>query len=188
MQRTRIRASEKKLRELILLISEWSQDDPKFGAIKLTKLLFYCDFSAYLTYGNPITGQKYFALPEGPAPRQMVPITAKMKKSEELAYQEFSYFGYQQKRPIALRSANVSEFTAEQIMLVKRTVGKFWNMNAAEISGQSHLFLGWEIARKKETIPYSTALVGRRTPTPEEQRRGLKLQSLAEKHLGHARA
>jgi len=31
----RIRPNDAKLRELILIISEWSQADPKFGAIKL---------------------------------------------------------------------------------------------------------------------------------------------------------
>ena len=41
--------SDEKLRELIVLISEWSQADPKFGAIKLNKLLFHADFSSFLT-------------------------------------------------------------------------------------------------------------------------------------------
>jgi hypothetical protein len=44
-----IRPNDAKLRELILLISEWCQADPKFGAIKLNKLLFHADFSAFLT-------------------------------------------------------------------------------------------------------------------------------------------
>jgi len=36
--------NDDKLRELILLIAEWCQADPKFGAIKLNKLLFHADF------------------------------------------------------------------------------------------------------------------------------------------------
>jgi len=47
-----------------LLIPEWSLQGSKFGAINLNKLLFNCDFSAILTFGKPITGQEYFALPE----------------------------------------------------------------------------------------------------------------------------
>jgi len=53
-----------KPRGLILLIPEWSLQGSKFGAINLNKLLFNCDFSAILTFGKPITGQEYFALPE----------------------------------------------------------------------------------------------------------------------------
>jgi hypothetical protein len=58
---------------MILLIAEWCQADPKFGAIKVNKLLFHADFSAFLTHGEPITGQEYFKLPQGPAPRLLKP-------------------------------------------------------------------------------------------------------------------
>jgi len=98
---SRFRPSDEKLKELILLISEWSQPDPKFGAIKLNKLLFHCDFSSYLTYGEAITWQEYFALRQGPAPRRLKLVTEKMKRNEELAYKEEPYFGHIQKRPIA---------------------------------------------------------------------------------------
>jgi len=181
--RHRIQPDDTKLRELILLISEWSQSDPKFGAIKLNKLLFHCDFSAFLTFDHPITGQEYFALPQGPAPRRLKPITERMLKKGELAYKEVSYYGHAQKRPIALRAADLSMFSGDEVKLVKQTIEKFWKMSATEISDQSHIFLGWKVAREKEVIPYSTALVGHRRPTQEERKRGLALQSLAEGHL-----
>jgi hypothetical protein len=182
-----IRANDGKLRELILLISEWSQADPKFGAIKLNKLLFHSDFSAYLTLGTPVTGQEYFALPQGPAPRRLKFITESMKKQEELAYKEVLYFGHIQKRPVPLRSPDLSAFTTAELNLVHQTIEKFWNLSATEISDQSHIFLGWKVAKERETIPYSTAFVGRRPPTPRERERGLQLQGLAEQRLKHAR-
>ena len=77
------RPDDAKLRELILLISSLSEGDPTFGAVKLNKLLFHCDFSAYLTYGRPITGQEYFALKQGPAPRRLLPITKRMQARQE---------------------------------------------------------------------------------------------------------
>lgn len=187
MGRKGIRPSDDKLRELILMIAEWSQADPKFGAIKLNKLLFHCDFLAFLTFGEPITGQEYFALPQGPAPRHLKPVTEKMKRKEELAYKDVPYYGHMQKRPVALRSPNLSMFSAAEVNLVRQTVEKFWDQSATEISDQSHLFLGWKVARKSETIPYSTALVGRRQPTKREREDGLALQALAEKHLREQR-
>jgi hypothetical protein len=183
MKRKKKRPDDEKLRELILLISEWSQSDPKFGAIKLNKLLFHSDFSAFLTFGEPITGQDYFALPQGPAPRRLKPVTEKMKKEEELAYKNVPYHGYTQQRPLALRTADVSAFTPQEIKLVHQTVQKFWTMSATEISDHSHLFLGWKVAREGEVIPYSTALIGRRGPTEQERRNGLELQEIAEEHL-----
>ena len=135
--------------KLILLISEWSAADKRFGAIKLNKLLFHCDFSAYLTYGKPITGQEYFALKQGPAPKRLKAITEEMKKKEDLAYQNVPYYGRVQQRPIALRSANVSVFSAQEVKLIHQTVQRFWDKNATEISEESHLFLGWRVAKEK---------------------------------------
>lgn len=178
-----ISPDDDKLRELILLIAEWSAADPKFGSIKLNKLLFHCDFSAYLTYGAPITGQEYFALKQGPAPRRLVPITEQMKKKEELAYQNVTYYGYRQKRPIALRQANVGVFSSRDVYIVRQTVQRFWAKSATEISDESHLFLGWKVAQERETIPYSTALIGNRPPTQNEREHGLTLDELAESHL-----
>lgn len=181
--RRAIAPNDQKLKELILLLAEWCQADPKFGAIKLNKLLFHADFSAFLTYDAPITGQEYFKLPQGPAPRRLKAITESMIKKGEFAWQEISYFGKIQKKPIALRPADPSKFSGTEVNLIRQTVEKFWKMSAAEISDQSHLFLGWEAAHMRETIPYTTALVSRRTPTDYERKRGIRLQGLAEKHL-----
>lgn len=183
MQHREIRPNDAKLRELILLVAEYCQKDPRFGAIKLNKLLFHADFCAFLTHGEPITGQQYFALKQGPAPRRLKPITESMKKKGELAYQDVLYFGRLQKRPVALRSPNVSLFSGVEINLVRQTVERFWDLTATEISDQSHLFLGWKVARLGETIPYNTALVSRRLPTPEERTYGLSLKGLATEHL-----
>ena len=185
-QEHRVRPSDAKLRELILLISEWSQSDPKFGAIKLNKLLFHADFSAFLTCDEPITGQEYFKLPQGPAPRRLKAITEAMISKGEFAWQEVPYFGRTQKKPVALRAADTSKFSGPEVAIIRQTVQKFWKMNATEISDQSHIFLGWKAAHMKETIPYSTALVSRRPPTDHEKKRGLRLQVLAEKHLSAA--
>jgi hypothetical protein len=173
------RASEKKLRELILLICSRSEQDEKFGAVKLNKLLFNSDFSAYLTFGQSISGQDYFKLRNGPAPRKMLPITKKMVEAGELAYKEIEYFGHTQKKPIALRRPDVGVFTPQEIDMVDRIIQKFWNQSATAISEHSHGFLGWKAARDKETIPYNTALVGLRKPTVEEQAYGVELEPLA---------
>jgi hypothetical protein len=170
---------EKKFREMILLICARSEGDKKFGATKLNKLLFHSDFSAYLTFRKAITGEKYFKLKNGPAPQRLVPITLKMVEAEELAYKEVNYFGRKQKKPIALRQPDLSLFTAQEIDLIHGKISKYWNLSASEISEQSHGFLGWLVCKEREIIPYSTALVGTRKPSPEEQAYGLELEPIA---------
>lgn len=181
------RHNDKKLAELILLIAERSQGDPTFGAVKLNKLLFYCDFTAYLTFGSPITGQEYFALKNGPAPRRLKPVTTKMANDGEFAIQETQYCGYRQNKPIALRPADVSVFTPEEINLIDQIIQKNRGKNATQISDESHLFVGWRVARDQETIPYQTALVGFRKPTAAEREYGLTLEALAQGYLNAAR-
>jgi Protein of unknown function (DUF4065) len=171
--------SVRKFKELILLICARSEHDQKFGAIKLNKLLFHSDFSAYLTYGKAITGQDYFKLPKGPAPKRFLPITLQMQDAGDLAYKESEYYGHIQKKPIALRQPDVSVFTSQEIDLIHKIIQKYWNLSASEISERSHGFLGWLVARDKEIIPYPTALVGTRRPTPEEQAYGIGLEPMA---------
>jgi hypothetical protein len=117
-------ADDEKLRELILLVSEWSHADPKFGAIKLNKLLFHADFCAFLTYGTPITGQEYFKLSQGPAPRHLKPLTEAMIKKGEFAWKEVPYYGRTQKKPIALRAPDTSKLSGTDVELVKQTIDK----------------------------------------------------------------
>jgi len=181
MKKTQLRfkPDDRKLAELILLIAKRSEGDPAFGAVKLNKLLFHCDFSAYLTFGKPITGQEYFALKNGPTPRRLLPVTEKMEKRRDLAFQKVNYYGRIQKRPVALRPPNYSLFTPHEVALIDEIVQTWRGKNATEISDHSHLFIGWKVAREKETIPYSTALIGVREPTADEERRGLNLENRA---------
>jgi hypothetical protein len=187
-RRRRFRPDNEKLAQLILLISERSEDDPTFGSVKLNKLLFHCDFSAYLTFGVPITGQEYFALPQGPAPRRLIPVTKRLQMRGEFGYKEIDFYGKTQKKPMALSRPNISVFTSREINLIDKIIHKYWGMTGREISEGSHLFIGWRIAKEQETIPYTTALVGFRKPTTEEVAYGLQLETLAKGCLSHASA
>jgi len=44
-----------KFRELILYIARKSEDDPKFGAVKLNKILFFSDFAAFRAFGKIVS-------------------------------------------------------------------------------------------------------------------------------------
>jgi len=177
------RRSDEKLKELVLLIASRCEGDATFGATKLNKLLFYADFLAYLNFGRSITGQEYFALQQGPAPKRLVPIIKKMQQDGELAIYETRFHGYTQKKTVALRKPDLTVFKPGEIDIVHRAIQDCWGRTGREMSDWSHRFLGWSLAREKETIPYSVALVGTREPTLDEIRRGLKLEKLALQYL-----
>jgi len=152
---------DEKLRELILLISQASEGDAPYGSVKLNKLLFYVDFLAFTQFGKPVTGQEYQRLPNGPAPRRLVPLTKQMEHDGEFAIARRDFFGRQLKRPVAMREPDLSRFTADEISLVYKLLKRWWGKTASEISERSHRFAGWKLAREKETIPYAVALVNR---------------------------
>lgn len=177
----KIRADDDKFRELILLIARKSEGDPRFGAVKLNKLLFYADFLAYMELGKPITGQEYFALRQGPAPRHMFPIREQMKRDGEIAVRakETPYSSGTQDRTFALREPDLSGFTPQEIDLVHSVINTCWGHTGSDLSDLTHRFAGWQLAKEKETIPYTFALVDYRAPADDEVKRGLELEGPA---------
>lgn len=149
----------RKLRELILYIAGKSESDPAFGQTKLNKLLYYCDFSAYVELGESITGARYQRLPHGPAPKAMMPIQASMKKDKDLLLRRGMRYGYPHVKPIALRDAHVHVFTGPQVALIDKIVERLWALDATQISELSHQEVGWEVATDREDIPYETAFI-----------------------------
>jgi hypothetical protein len=165
-----------KLKELVLYIADKSADDPRFGKVKLNRLLFYADFIMFDRDRRPITGQEYMKLPKGPAPKRMLPVLRAMQSAGELRILKRKYFDKSQQRPIALRAADLSVFSAEEISVVDEVLPELWNVNATETSELSHRFIGWRLARERETIPYSTVYLSTRELTPEEIDHGIELQ------------
>ena len=80
-----IRPKDRKLAELILFISERSEGDPRFGAAKLVKLLFYSDFQAFRMWKHSITGQEYSMTENGPTPRRLENVRKVLVDRSELA-------------------------------------------------------------------------------------------------------
>lgn len=177
--RPRITPNENKFRELLLFIARRSEGDPRFGAIKLNKLLFYSDFLAYLELGHPITGQPYFALENGPAPRYLVRVREQMVKSKEIAIARKTTFDGVQERVLALREPDPNKFTPAEIALVTKVLDGCRSQSGTELSELSHRFAGWRLAGQKEDIPYEVALVGNRPPTPAEKSYGITLEAIA---------
>ena len=165
-----------KFKELILYISEKSATDPNFGATKLNKVLFLSDFWAYGNLGEPITGVEYMRLENGPAPRALVPIRREMERAGELAIQETALTpGIARKRPVNLRAADLSVFSAEEIALVDQVIQMCSPATAIRVSDYTHKWHGWIAANDQETIPYETVFISDDPLTPFEVARGKEL-------------
>lgn len=159
---------DEKLRELILFIASRSTDDERFGSVKLNKLLFFSDFLAFAELGTSITGHPYQKLPKGPAPKRLLPILEAMQEDRIFAISERDCWGHSRKVPIALRSANVKIFTAEEIALVTDVLENLYRKNAKGISTLSYRFPWWDHIADGEIIPYEAALLRRLKPRKKD--------------------
>lgn len=152
-------ADETKMRELVLYISQRCARNPKFGATKLNKILYFSDYLSYAISGKPITGFEYQKLRKGPAPRNFVPLRDAMIREGDLKLKKVRLLsGKTQHRTIPLRLPNLSLFTRSQITLVNNVIDQLWDRDAEYVSKVSHK-IAWQLPRMNGTIPYETVFI-----------------------------
>lgn len=177
---------EEKFRELIIDVCYRSQNDPNFGAVKFNKLLFYIDLEAYAQLGHTISGQKYWKLEHGPAPKQMLPVMRDMQEKGEIKTDGRPSYQYMQKATYALREPNRSVFSADELAIIELIIERYKDKNATEMKYLSHEFIGWKLTEIKEVIPFETVFISNRPLTTPEITYGKQLVDLPEYQEFHA--
>jgi hypothetical protein len=161
-----IKLNEKKFKELVVYLAAKNASNPAFGKTKLNKLLFFSDFTAYARLGSSITGVQYIKLQFGPCPRSMKQLTEALMKEGRVVSQELTSGPYEGSRLVALRDADLQEFSGPEIAIVDEIVERYWSHSGRDISDASHGFVGWGLAELNSEIPYYTALIPDRPVPP----------------------
>lgn len=155
-----IKRDDKKLRELILYVAERTADDPNAGAVKLNKILYHAEFQAYRDLGAPISGHPYVALKLGPAPKDLRPIRKNLELAGDAKVVGVQFGPQTQERIVALRSADTSLFSKEELDLVDAVIAELWPLHWTELSADTHRLPGWlAMAPTHSVIPYETAFL-----------------------------
>ena len=160
-----------KLKELILLIAHECEDHTYFGAIKLNKILFFCDFRAFAELGKSITGAEYVALEHGPVPRFLVPVRNEMTRNGDVSLDDRG----NQQRIVARRNPRWDLFSPAEQFVIHEVIRELEDEDAESVSELSHKFLSWQAARaehkvtgRSPVIPYQSVFVSNRRPTDSE--------------------
>lgn len=148
---------EAKFRELVLYIADKSKEDPRFGAVKLNKILYYSDFEAYRRLREPITGATYRKMAEGPAADQLPSQHRIIVDTGDASLESKPYFTGSQQPLVPLRRARQELFTREELEIVDQVIQGMWHMTARDAAEFSQRELGWQAASPGEEIPYQTA-------------------------------
>ena len=170
---------ENRLRELILYISKKLSNDDHFGQVKLNKVIFFSDFTAFGRLGKTITGLEYQHLDEGPALRAMLPIQGRMKTAKILVIEPRSLYGFTQDRPISLRDPNLKNFSGEEIAIVDAWIDRLRPLTGKQASNLSHDTFGWRCTKNGDTIDPHSVFISWRKPNAADIERG---RELAEEH------
>jgi len=152
-----IAAEDEKLGELLLYVAHRLEDDPRGGATKINKVLFFSEFAFMRTHGRPITGVEYQKLDRGPAPRRLLPIRNWLIESGAARLDSSFSYGYPLSRLIPLRDFNRALFSEEEIAQVDEVIEDLRSRTAIQASDMSHREIGWRMVEKGETIPYEAA-------------------------------
>jgi hypothetical protein len=169
---------ERKLAELILYISQKCANDPMFGATKLNKILCYSDFLFYAYNYRGITNVEYQKLPNGPAPRRLIPVRDELIKNGDLGLQQVILkSGETQKRTVNLRNPDLEMFSGAEIALVDRMIESMQGVSAEDVSEMSHSLVGWLAVEEGETIPYNTVYFANPPLTEAEISRARELKA-----------
>jgi hypothetical protein len=165
---------DERLRELILHIADACRDSETFGKTVLNKILWRADFESFVHFRKPLTGAKYQSLERGPAPKRMMPILNEMTRDGDAVVRSVMYHGYEQQRVIALRSANLSSFTGDEITLLNRIIKECSQETAKTLSDQSH-GNAWLLGNALGAIPYEAAFLSDEEPSAYHEMKAQEL-------------
>ena len=167
---------QQRLKELVLYVAEKSDDVERFGRIKLNKILWKSDFTAFKERGVPVSGRAYQRLEFGPAPVEMSPILAEMAQDGLIEWKTCS-FGISddgkeiiERRPIAKVGPVLRYFSSDDLTYVDAAIDYYRYMTGTETSDDSH-GIAWKSRCNGDLMPYESAFFSDREPNPAQFKR-----------------
>lgn len=165
--RVELPGGQERLRELILYVSAKSAGMKRFGSVKLNKIIWKADFTAYSARSVTVTGRAYQRLTNGPAPIEMQPLLAEMNQDDLIGF-DITNFGKGsdgrdviEKRPVAKVEPNLRWFSRDDLAFVDTAIEYYWSMSGTETSGDSHGLI-WASREDGDPIPYEAVYLSDR--------------------------
>lgn len=157
-----------KFREMLVYIAEQTADEVDFGDTKVNKTLYWIDFFGYSHLGQAVTGAKYQKGKLGPLARPLLPVRRELEEKGAVRTDERKVGPRQARVTVALRRADRSLFSKEELELADAIIRQVKEHTAVSVSALSHRQSpGWNLVDMGDDIPYETALVSTEQPSEE---------------------
>lgn len=151
----------RKFRDLMLYLAHLSANDRFFGATKLCKLLYYCDFMYFWQHLAPITGASYVKQPRGPVPTQFFAGRDELLKDGEavLKFERVLNLTQQRLDPVGDCSSKAQSFSRDELEVIHKVYDELDGMTASQVSDLSHSEPGWILTDDYGVIPYESVFI-----------------------------
>jgi len=143
-----------KFKEVLLYILERIGARPNIGEAVVCKLMYFIDFDYYEKFEEQLIGAKYIKNHFGPTPVAFPEIISQMKQDGDLTHVVKKYFQHDQKKYLPRRSADLSNFSAQEKELIDWEIERFKDFNAAKMRDYSHKDVPWIGAEDLQPINY----------------------------------
>lgn len=154
---------------MILYVCERCAGADRFGRVKLNKILWRADFTAFAERGVPVTGRSYVKLAAGPAPVEMPPLLAEMAADNLIEFESRELRGgYVEERPKALARPNLRFFSPDDLAFVDSAVAFYWKKTATAASELSHK-VAWKSRDFLDPLPYESVFLSDEKPSARDR-------------------
>lgn len=137
------------------VIHECADRPDQLGAIRLNKVLWFADVTAYKVDGRSITGEKYVKRQFGPAPNRILPALEELQREGAIVIREPDV-EYAPRRFYALTTPPTGKLSNREKLITSAVLDDVLGRTASEISEMSHDDV-WHAAELGEEIPmYAT--------------------------------
>ncbi len=152
-----MRFDREKFKTLVHYICWRCRVDPsKLGSVKLNKVLWLSDFTAYYNKGQSMTGARYIKRQYGPVPSAIQPAIRELERDGVLNASDSQFHGFQKKEFEVHVDPDQSLFEAGEIEIIEAAIQFVCYQNTAKsISELSHDHI-WQAAQEGEELPYFT--------------------------------
>lgn len=149
--------SNSKFKSLVHYVCAQRKDCPDtLGAVKLNKILWLADLSAFYETGQPITESRYIKREFGPVPAGIKPVLNELEREGILTVREVDHFNKRKKEYDVHIAAPTDFMTSEQRKIVDQAIVHVCDEHTAKsVSDATHDHI-WKAANDGEEIPLYT--------------------------------
>lgn len=161
---------QERLREMVLYVAKCCHNAPRFGRVKLNKILWKADFDAFAERGVPVTGRAYQRLKWGPAAVEMAPLLAEMLRDGLMAAEQTDFGeGVVEQRPRPLVEPRMHYFDDDDMRFVEAAIKYYWDKTGTQASDDSH-GVAWKTRSDGDPMPYELSYLLPRPHLSAKQR------------------